>query len=541
MTLMEELRDNEFLLKEFIIDRNPSLDNEAIGKKVWWKCSKAECDHHVWEALIFDRIRRSSGCPFCVGKKWCSCESLEVKNPKIAKEWHPTKNGKITPKDIKFTSREKFWWLCSLETSCKFHPHEWEAIPEARTKKVKPTGCPFCCTNGCYGKKVCPCDQLFNKYPDTKDEWDFEKNKDIDYNNILSGSNIKVWWICKVCKHNFQRTVHYHTYYHNARCPNYTNHLLGKFEEKELDNEQIIEEKSIENKDQIFDEKNSENQTISDEDDQITNEEFDKYKVIINNKNYFITIRNVDYINVSQICKLYNKNIEEWLDMKESKNLLSECSIHNNISSENLLQKEKVDIFVHPDIALHISQWCEINMYIQINKIIRERFILKSDIKEKAAKLKYKKLERKHEELLTKRDCKYFTKGECFYICQNAEITKNRYKIGSSMDVGETIRHYRRNNPFTLLHCVLYTKKHILLESCIKTCYFDSFYPKNHEVLQGVKLKDLIDKVLEICKLLNIKYNRLPEEEIDIYNEYIYMTEREIVFEEDEDPDILIL
>ena len=38
--------------------------------------------------------------------------------PELVKEWHPTKNGDLTPKDVTHGSSKKIWWLCS-----KGHSH----------------------------------------------------------------------------------------------------------------------------------------------------------------------------------------------------------------------------------------------------------------------------------------------------------------------------------------------------------------------------------------------------------------------------------
>ena len=39
--------------------------------------------------------------------------SLSFKNPKLASEWHPTKNGNLTPSDVTLASPKKVWWKCS--------------------------------------------------------------------------------------------------------------------------------------------------------------------------------------------------------------------------------------------------------------------------------------------------------------------------------------------------------------------------------------------------------------------------------------------
>ena len=32
---------------------------------------------------------------------------------KLAKEWHPTKNGDLKPSNFTYGSDKKFWWLCN--------------------------------------------------------------------------------------------------------------------------------------------------------------------------------------------------------------------------------------------------------------------------------------------------------------------------------------------------------------------------------------------------------------------------------------------
>ncbi len=65
-------------------------------------------------------------------------DSLQDKFPKIAKEWHPTKNGNLEPSMFKAGTDHKVWWLCP---TCG---NEYEAAINKRATKNKPTGCPKC-------------------------------------------------------------------------------------------------------------------------------------------------------------------------------------------------------------------------------------------------------------------------------------------------------------------------------------------------------------------------------------------------------------
>jgi len=62
---------------------------------------------------------------------------LSTTHPEIAKEWHPTKNGKTTTYDIVAGSNKTFWWKCN-----KGDDHEWPATPGNRIGNG--SKCPFC-------------------------------------------------------------------------------------------------------------------------------------------------------------------------------------------------------------------------------------------------------------------------------------------------------------------------------------------------------------------------------------------------------------
>jgi Probable Zinc-ribbon domain len=61
--------------------------------------------------------------------------SLATMEKKIARDWHPTKNGKLQPTDVTYGSGKRVWWLCK-------YGHEWTARVNNRT--CHGTGCPGC-------------------------------------------------------------------------------------------------------------------------------------------------------------------------------------------------------------------------------------------------------------------------------------------------------------------------------------------------------------------------------------------------------------
>ncbi len=104
------------------------------GKKVWWQCLKD--DSHEWMAPVKNRAYRGSGCPICLGSQVHISNCLATLKPNLAKEWHPSKNGKLTPFDVVVGSGKRVWWACAKDVE-----HIWKAAVCARATG---TGCPFC-------------------------------------------------------------------------------------------------------------------------------------------------------------------------------------------------------------------------------------------------------------------------------------------------------------------------------------------------------------------------------------------------------------
>ena len=109
-------------------------------EKFWWKCSKC---NYEWQASLYNRINKKSGCPKCgILKQIQSFNnnqiikkgSLEENNPTLAKEWNFERNKNLTPDKIIVTSNKKVCWKCS-------NGHEWIA---SICKRNNGTGCPYC-------------------------------------------------------------------------------------------------------------------------------------------------------------------------------------------------------------------------------------------------------------------------------------------------------------------------------------------------------------------------------------------------------------
>ena len=150
-------------------------------KKVWWKCNKGP--DHEWETALNNRTKKGTGCPCCSGRKFSVTNSLSALEPEAAAEWHPTKNGDLTPETVVAGSRKRVWWKC-----LKGSEHEWEA---PLSERKKGTGCPFCA-----GQKVSVTNSLVALFPEVAAEWHPTKNGDLTPETVVAGSEKKVLWKC---------------------------------------------------------------------------------------------------------------------------------------------------------------------------------------------------------------------------------------------------------------------------------------------------------------------------------------------------------
>ena len=145
---------------------------------VWW-----QCDHgHEWRAQIKSRVN-GAGCPICANNLVKTGENdLASLYPELAAQWHPTKNGALTPADVVPGSRRKVWWICPKG-------HAYQAAISSRSSG---SGCPVCA-----GKKIIPGENdLASQYPDIARQWHPTKNGALTPDHIAPASNKKVWWIC---------------------------------------------------------------------------------------------------------------------------------------------------------------------------------------------------------------------------------------------------------------------------------------------------------------------------------------------------------
>lgn len=175
---------NPVLAQQWHPTKNGNLTPEKIGpnsgKSVWWKCPQG--DDHVWKANVHNR-HHGLGCPICSNQKVVLSNCLATLRPDLANQWHPERNGKLTPYDVVPGSGRNIWWQCP-----QGQDHVWRSTPNKRSAGKD---CPIC-----IGRKVVDSNSFLTLHPELAAELHPTKNGSLDPNKYRPYSNKTVWWKC---------------------------------------------------------------------------------------------------------------------------------------------------------------------------------------------------------------------------------------------------------------------------------------------------------------------------------------------------------
>lgn len=192
MTMAEPLPitvTHPHLADEWHPTRNTGLTPDMVSRgshmRAWWAHTTKSGVVHEWSSTVANRAR-GSGCPKCAKRgpqrDW---SPLTVTHPHLVDEWHPTRNGELTPDIISAGSSRRIWWVHTTKSGVV---HEWDTTVKDRTREG--TGCPTCAVRG--PRPVKPA--LPVNYPHLADEWHPTRNGDLTPADVTEGSTRRVWW-----------------------------------------------------------------------------------------------------------------------------------------------------------------------------------------------------------------------------------------------------------------------------------------------------------------------------------------------------------
>ena len=139
---------------------------------------------------------------------WCKQNNKEY----LLDEWNYEKNSSLSTSSISHSSSERVWW------KCKKCGYEW--CTSIRHRAIENTGCREC-SKIKVGEKnrknaILKNNSLQITRPELLKEWNYEKNTILP-SEVTEGSNLKVWWKCKL-GHEWESKIGNRTIL-NRNCP----------------------------------------------------------------------------------------------------------------------------------------------------------------------------------------------------------------------------------------------------------------------------------------------------------------------------------
>lgn len=107
--------------------------------------------------------------------------NLYVLRPDLSRQWHPTRNGTLGPRNVTPGSHRRVWWLCE-------QGHGWLASVRVRVKGLQ---CSYCRQVRQASPRL-----LAVEKPELLREWHPSKNTDIKAREVSCAHDEKVWWLC---------------------------------------------------------------------------------------------------------------------------------------------------------------------------------------------------------------------------------------------------------------------------------------------------------------------------------------------------------
>ncbi|WP_111025209.1 zinc-ribbon domain-containing protein [Curtobacterium sp. MCBD17_040] len=182
-----------------------------------WHCPNG----HSYTATIADRCLRGVGCPKCeeVGEGAAAGRPSEGKgsrgprrprpgrslaelHPDLAAQWHPTKNGDLTPADVGASAQIEVWWAASCAHG------DWKQLV---AKRAEGQGCRDCgrARAGAARRRPKSGQSLADLYPEVAALWDPSKNGELKPSDVAANASAAVWWRADDCEydHSWQAIV----------------------------------------------------------------------------------------------------------------------------------------------------------------------------------------------------------------------------------------------------------------------------------------------------------------------------------------------
>jgi len=233
-----------------------------------------------------------------------------------------------------------------------------------------------------------------------------------------------------------------------------------------------------------------------------------------------IQCREDGYINATKLCKAGGKRFKHWNSLESTKELVNALFLKVGIPTFRLIDSTKGRYggsWIHPDLAIQLAQWISPVFALQVSGWVREIALTGSVVlrheknTEELLRIQkeYSCLERKHNNLLERRQYYKFKKGSVFYIISDTESKCVKYKPGfEGVDVNVRLAQHRSTSPSIRVEMLIYSgiSECRLLEASILQRYSGKRRHNNHEWVYDVEVGHIIGSVTTLLDFLGIEY-----------------------------------
>jgi len=296
----------------------------------------------------------------------------------------------------------------------------------------------------------------------------------------------------------------------------------------------------------------------------------DVQPLVIND--YTLIYRKEDgYVDVTNLCKAGEKKFNHWNSLEKTQAFIKVLSFETGIPASKLIEVisggnfKNQGTWAHPQVAINIAQWISPEFDVKVSKWVFELMItgkvelgnektneeleikyieqiksLTNEIETKTTELETNKQE--YQLLLTKhnsslknhRYVKFKESDPCFYIIDSGILCdcgqpNTQYKFGiagtDQHTIDDRLQSHRTLWPLLKVRFLLFIKEVSVIEKTFKMMYEKEINPNGHEIIEGVLIEDMIDRLKKLFDLLCIKdYHIMSEEKLKEYNDYVDTT-----------------
>ena len=109
---------------------------------------------------------------------------------------------------------------------------------------------------------------------------------------------------------------------------------------------------------------------------QKVNDIFQCTLTLADGSDFIIPVREDGYIHATKLCQAVGKRMTRWTNNKETQELIKNFDLTKNLSKELIEihqggDKYSQGTWIHPDLGLHLAQWCSPSFSLQVSKWIK--------------------------------------------------------------------------------------------------------------------------------------------------------------------------